>query len=77
MILDFLIKMSVVIFNYTLKKNSGDKEGGFIDDQLFVDLVHALMSYQTKEEVEDERRAREARLSKEEKDKDVNSMLKF
>lgn len=40
-----------------------------------MELVHALMSYQTKEEVEDERRAREARLSKEEKDKDVSEKV--
>lgn len=49
----------------------GDKEGGFIDDQLFVDLVHALMTYQTKEEVAEERKDREARNSKEEKEKEV------
>lgn len=43
----------------------GDKEGGFIDDQLFVDLVHALMTYQTKDDVNEEKRERESRNSKE------------
>lgn len=46
----------------------GDKEGGFIDDQLFVDLVHALVAYQTKDEVAEERKERELRISKEEKE---------
>lgn len=46
----------------------GDKEGGFIDDQLFVDLVHALVAFQTKEEVAEERKERELRNSKEEKE---------
>lgn len=57
--------------------NTGDKEGGFIDDQLFVDLVHALMTYQTKDEVTEERKTRresrnskEADTSKEKKDQD-------
>lgn len=48
----------------------GDKEGGFIDDQLFIDLVHALIPYQSKEDAindkggNSEQKTRELRNSK-------------
>ncbi|CAB3260188.1 unnamed protein product [Arctia plantaginis] len=77
---NFMVEDETVLHNIPymgdeVLDQDGDKEGGFIDDQLFVALVNALMSFQTKDEVTEERRerekeAREARLSKEEKEKE-------
>lgn len=39
-----------LIKNYDGKVH-GDREGGFIDDQMFLELVNALLSYQIKDQV--------------------------
>lgn len=52
----------------------GDREAGFIDDELFVELVHALMQYQEKEKPEKkdkEKDKKEGEPEKSEKEKKV------
>lgn len=39
-----------LIKNYDGKVH-GDREGGFIDDQTFLDLVNSLLTYQIKDQV--------------------------
>uniref|UniRef100_A0A8R2QV94 [histone H3]-lysine(27) N-trimethyltransferase n=1 Tax=Bombyx mori TaxID=7091 RepID=A0A8R2QV94_BOMMO len=72
---NFMVEDETVLHNIPymgdeVLDQDGDKEGGFIDDQLFVDLVHALMTYQTKDDVNEEKRERESRNSKEDVEKE-------
>lgn len=39
-----------LIKNYDGKVH-GDREGGFIDDQTFLDLINSLLTYQIKDQV--------------------------